>query len=339
MKTEEFNYYLPEELIANYPLEDRSASRLMVYENQLEHKNFFEVKNYFKEGDILVLNETSVIPARLYGKKQTGGMIEIFLERILEGNKILVQIGSSRSPKVDSTLIVNDKELRVEGRQGAFYILKLDNEPLDFFNSYGHVPLPPYIKRPDEEIDKSRYATIYENKELQDSVAAPTAGLHFTAELLEAIKNKGVDVLKVNLSVGAGTFQPVKAEDIKDHKIHSEYAHVTSEVVNKILQAKAKGKKVTAVGTTVTRALESAFHKRTPVDFKGYTELYITPGFLFQAVDRLITNFHLPKSSLLMLVAAFVGMKEMKDLYNHAVENQYRFLSYGDAMMINKKNV
>ena len=339
MKTEEFNYYLPEELIANYPLEDRSASRLMVYENQLEHKNFFEVKNYFKEGDILVLNETSVIPARLYGKKQTGGMIEIFLERILEDNKILVQIGSSRSPKVDSTLIVNDKELRVEGRQGAFYILKLDNEPLDFFNSYGHVPLPPYIKRPDEEIDKSRYATIYENKELQDSVAAPTAGLHFTAELLEAIKNKGVEVLKVNLSVGAGTFQPVKAEDIKDHKIHSEYAHVTSEVVNKILQAKAKGKKVTAVGTTVTRALESAFHKRTPGDFKGYTELYITPGFSFKAVDRLITNFHLPKSSLLMLVAAFVGMKEMKDLYNHAVKNQYRFLSYGDAMMINKKNV
>ena len=339
MKTEEFNYYLPEELIANYPLEDRSASRLMIYENQLEHKNFFEVKNYFKEGDILVLNETSVIPARLYGKKQTGGMIEIFLERILEGNKILVQIGSSRSPKVDSTLIVNDKELIVEGRQGAFYILKLDSEPLDFFNSYGHVPLPPYIKRPDEEIDKSRYATIYENKELQDSVAAPTAGLHFTAELLEAIKNKGVEVLKVNLSVGAGTFQPVKAEDIKDHKIHSEYAHVTSEVVNKILQAKAKGKKVTAVGTTVTRALESAFHKRTPGDFKGYTELYITPGFSFRAVDRLITNFHLPKSSLLMLVAAFVGMKEMKDLYNHAVENQYRFLSYGDAMMINKKNV
>ena len=156
---------------------------------------------------------------------------------------------------------------------------------------------------------------------------------------MEAIKNKGVEVLKVNLSVGAGTFQPVKAEDIKDHKIHSEYAHVTSEVVNKILQVKAKGKKVTAVGTTVTRALESAFHKRTPGDFKGYTELYITPGFSFQAVDRLITNFHLPKSSLLMLVAAFVGMKEMKDLYNHAVENQYRFLSYGDAMMINKKNV
>ena len=229
--------------------------------------------------------------------------------------------------------------IKLNQPQGAFYVLKLDNEPLDFFNSYGHVPLPPYIKRPDEEIDKSRYATIYENKELQDSVAAPTAGLHFTAELLEAIKNKGVEVLKVNLSVGAGTFQPVKAEDIKDHKIHSEYAHVSDQVVSKILDAKSKRKKVTAVGTTVTRALESAFFNRNPSEFKGYTELYITPGYSFKAIDRLITNFHLPKSSLLMLVAAFVGMDEMKDLYNHAVKNQYRFLSYGDAMMINKKNV
>ena len=238
-----------------------------------------------------------------------------------------------------SQLIVNDKKLTVEGRQGSFYILKLDQEPLDFFNEYGHVPLPPYIKRADEELDKSRYATVYENKSFQDSVAAPTAGLHFTSDLLDIIKNAGVEILKVNLSVGAGTFQPVKAEKIKDHKIHSEYAHVSDYVVNKILNAKTKGKKVTAVGTTVTRALESAFFNRNPSEFKGYTELFITPGFSFKAIDRLITNFHLPKSSLLMLVAAFVGMEEMKDLYNQAVENRYRFLSYGDAMMINKKNV
>ena len=339
MKTEEFNYHLPEELIANYPLENRSESKLLVFDNNIKDRKFFEVKNYFEEGDLLILNETSVIPARLFGKKETGGLIEIFLERILDDNKILVQIGSSRSPKVGSSLIVNDIKLTVEGRQGAFYILKLNQEPLDFFNAYGHVPLPPYIKRADEELDKSRYATVYENKNLQDSVAAPTAGLHFTPDLLEAIKNAGAEILKVNLSVGAGTFQPVKVENIKDHKIHSEYAHVSDQVVSKILDAKSKRKKVTAVGTTVTRALESAFFNRNPSEFKGYTELYITPGYSFKAIDRLITNFHLPKSSLLMLVAAFVGMDEMKDLYNHAVKNQYRFLSYGDAMMINKKNV
>ena len=339
MKTEEFNYHLPEELIANYPLENRAESKLLVFDNNIKDRKFFEVKNYFEEGDLLILNETSVIPARLFGKKETGGLIEIFLERILDDNKILVQIGSSRSPKVGSSLIVNDIKLTVEGRQGAFYILKLNQEPLDFFNAYGHVPLPPYIKRADEDLDKSRYATVYENKNLQDSVAAPTAGLHFTPDLLEAIKNAGAEILKVNLSVGAGTFQPVKAENIKDHNIHSEYAHVSDQVVSKILDAKSKRKKVTAVGTTVTRALESAFFNRNPSEFKGYTELYITPGFSFKAIDRLITNFHLPKSSLLMLVAAFVGMDEMKDLYNHAVKNQYRFLSYGDAMMINKKNV
>jgi S-adenosylmethionine:tRNA ribosyltransferase-isomerase len=339
MKTEEFNYYLPEELIANYPLENRANSKLLVLENNIEHKKFYEVQNYFEAGDLLILNETSVIPARIFGKKETGGQVEIFLERILDDNKILVQIRSSRSPKTGSQLIVNDKKLTVEGRQGSFYILKLDQEPLDFFNEYGHVPLPPYIKRADEELDKSRYATVYENKSFQDSVAAPTAGLHFTSDLLDIIKNAGVEILKVNLSVGAGTFHPVKAENIKDHKIHSEYAHVSDYVVSKILDAKTKGKKVTAVGTTVTRALESAFFNRNPSEFKGYTELYITPGFSFKAIDRLITNFHLPKSSLLMLVAAFVGMEEMKDLYNHAVENRYRFLSYGDAMMVNKKNV
>jgi len=339
MKTEEFNYHLPEELIANYPLENRAKSKLLVFENNIEHKKFYEVQNYFEAGDLLILNETSVIPARIFGKKETGGQVEIFLERILDDKKILVQIGSSRSPKTGSVIIVNDNKLTVEGRQGSFYILKLDQEPLDFFNEYGHVPLPPYIKRADEELDKSRYATVYENKNFQDSVAAPTAGLHFTSDLLDIIKNAGVEILKVNLSVGAGTFQPVKAENIEDHKIHSEYAHVSDYVVNKILNAKTKGKKVTAVGTTVTRALESAFFNRNPSEFKGYTELFITPGFSFKAIDRLITNFHLPKSSLLMLVAAFVGMEEMKDLYNQAVENRYRFLSYGDAMLINKKNV
>jgi len=335
MKTEEFNYHLPEELIANYPLENRANSKLLVFENNIEHKKFYEIQNYFEADDLLILNETSVIPARIFGKKETGGQVE----RILDDKKILVQIGSSRSPKTGSVIIVNDNKLTVEGRQGSFYILKLDQEPLDFFNEYGHVPLPPYIKRADEELDKSRYATVYENKNFQDSVAAPTAGLHFTPDLLEAIKNAGAEILKVNLSVGAGTFQPVKAENIKDHNIHSEYAHVSDQVVSKILDAKSKRKKVTAVGTTVTRALESAFFNRNPSEFKGYTELYITPGYSFKAIDRLITNFHLPKSSLLMLVAAFVGMDEMKDLYNHAVKNQYRFLSYGDAMMINKKNV
>jgi S-adenosylmethionine:tRNA ribosyltransferase-isomerase len=217
--------------------------------------------------------------------------------------------------------------------------LQFDRPPLEVFNSIGHVPLPPYIRRPDEDIDKKRYATVYEDKELQESVAAPTAGLHFDDDLLNAIKQKGVKIATVNLSVGAGTFQPVKADNIEDHDIHSEYLEVSAEVVDMVIATKDAGKKVFSVGTTATRALETAFMDQNEKGYKGYTKLFIYPGYKFKVVDKLITNFHLPKSSLLMLVSAFIGYDNMKHIYKTAVDERYRFLSYGDAMLLEKHEI
>jgi len=217
--------------------------------------------------------------------------------------------------------------------------LQFDRSPLEVFNSIGHVPLPPYIKRPDEELDKDRYATVYEDKELQESVAAPTAGLHFDDELLNALKNLGVQMATVNLSVGAGTFQPVKVDEIEDHDIHSEYLEVSDEVVALVKATKKAGKKVFAVGTTATRALETAFIEDNEKGYSGYTKLFIYPGYTFKAVDKLITNFHLPQSSLLMLVSAFIGYDNMRHIYKTAVEKEYRFLSYGDAMLLEKNEI
>ncbi|MDA8861458.1 tRNA preQ1(34) S-adenosylmethionine ribosyltransferase-isomerase QueA [Gammaproteobacteria bacterium] len=339
MKTSDFNYDLPEKLIANYPLDQRSSSRLLVYKDQIHHKTFKDVINYFEEGDLLVVNNTSVIPARVYGNKESGGFVEVMLERIMEDNKALVQIRSGRSPKIGTVIHLDKFKTECVERQDNFFILQFDRSPLDVFNSIGHVPLPPYIKRPDEDLDKDRYATVYEDKDLQESVAAPTAGLHFDDDLLNALEGLGVQVATVNLSVGAGTFQPVKVDNIEDHDIHSEYLEVSDEVVALVKATKKEGKKVFAVGTTATRALETAFIEDNKKGYSGYTKLFIYPGYTFKAVDRLITNFHLPQSSLLMLVSAFIGYDNMRHIYKTAVEKEYRFLSYGDAMLLEKNEI
>ena len=338
MKTSDFNYHLPDELIAHYPLESRSDSRLLVYENEIEHKSFTDILDYFNSGDLLVLNNTSVIPARIFGKKDTGGEVEVLLERIMEDNKALVQIRSGNSPKIGTKIFLDKHETICIDRKDNFYILEFNDIPIEVFNKIGHIPLPPYIKRKDEQLDKLRYATVYENKELQNSVAAPTAGLHFDEELLDKIKKKGVHIAHINLSVGAGTFQPVKVDKIKDHDIHEEFVEVEPSVIDKVIKTKEKGNKVIAVGTTATRALETAFLNNEK-GFKGYTKLFIYPGFNFKAVDLLITNFHLPKSSLLILVSAFIGFNNMKNIYTKAVEEKYRFLSYGDAMLLKKNEI
>ena len=338
MKTSDFNYDLPDELIAKYPLKSRSASRLLVYENKIQHKSFIDILDYLNQGDLIVLNNTSVIPARVFGKKETGGLVEVFLERIMENNTALVQIKSGNSPKIGTKIFLNEFEAVCIDRKDNFFILQFDGLPIDIFNKIGHIPLPPYIKRIDEDIDKLRYATVYENKELQNSVAAPTAGLHFDEDLLKKIQIKGINIAKINLSVGAGTFQPVKVEDIEDHDIHEEYVEVTASTINKVRETKARGNKIIAVGTTATRALETTFLENKD-SFEGYTKLFIYPGFKFRAVDLLVTNFHLPKSSLLMLVSAFIGFENMKQIYHAAVKEKYRFLSYGDAMLLKRNEI
>ena len=334
MKTSDFDFHLPDELIAKYPLEKRTSSRLLVFSNEIEHKSFIDIVNYFEKGDLLVVNNTAVIPARVFGQKDSGGLVEVMLERIMEDNRALVQIRSSRSPKIGTKLNLENYTVECVDRKENFYVLQFDLAPMEVFNSIGHVPLPPYIKRPDESIDQDRYATVYEDKNLKDSVAAPTAGLHFDNELLQKINNIGVETISINLSVGAGTFQPVKAENIKDHKIHKEFVEVSDEIVNKVKEAKKKGNKIFAVGTTTLRALETAFIEEK--GYKDFTDLFIYPGFEFKAVDMLITNFHLPKSSLLMLVSAFIGFENTKKIYDVAVREKYRFLSYGDAMLLKK---
>ena len=339
MKTTDFDYFLPEELVADYPLDCRSSSRLLVNIDNVEHKCFKDIINYFNDGDLLILNNTSVIPARIFGAKDSGGAVEVMLERVLDEDKALVQLRANRSLKIDSKINLGSHEVKCIGKQNNFFILQFNTNPLKVFNEIGHIPLPPYIKRPDEELDKNRYATVYQDKRLQQSVAAPTAGLHFDNELLDLIKKMGVKIATVNLSVGAGTFQPVKVENIIDHDIHKEFIEVSQEVIDIVKETKAIGKKVFAVGTTTTRAIESAFEENSDKGYTGYTKLFIFPGYEFKVVDRLITNFHLPRSSLLMLVSAFIGYDNMKQLYKIAVDKKYRFLSYGDSMLLKKNEI
>ena len=340
MKTTKFDYSLPEELIATYPSKDRTKSRLLVDANPEEHRIFSEINKFIKKDDLLVLNNTSVLPARLFGKKETGGEVEVFLERIIDETKALVQIRSSRSPKPGSLIIVENNEhcykLLCKERKEGFFIVDFQDDPKKIFNSLGNIPLPPYIKRKIEIEDRHRYQTVYENKDYQESVAAPTAGLHFDNLLLRNIENIGAKIRYINLTVGAGTFQPVKAENIVDHKIHSEYISVSKELVTEIINTKKMGGDVIAVGTTSLRAVETVFSKKLD-QFDGLTDIFIYPGYEFKAVDKLITNFHLPKSTLLMLVAAFIGFDRMKYLYEIAIKERYRFLSYGDAMFLTRK--
>ena len=340
MKTTKFDYSLPEELIATYPSKDRTKSRLLVDANPEEHRIFSEINKFIKKDDLLILNNTSVLPARLFGKKETGGEVEVFLERIIDETKALVQIRSSRSPKPGSLIIVENNEhcykLLCKERKEGFFIVDFQDDPKKIFNSLGNIPLPPYIKRKIEIEDRHRYQTVYENKDYQESVAAPTAGLHFDNLLLRNIENIGAKIRYINLTVGAGTFQPVKAENIVDHKIHSEYISVSKELVTEIINTKKMGGNVIAVGTTSLRAIETVFSKKLD-QFDGLTDIFIYPGYEFKAVDKLITNFHLPKSTLLMLVAAFIGFDRMKYLYEIAIKERYRFLSYGDAMFLTRK--
>ena len=337
MKTDKFNYDLPEHLIAQYPSSQRADSKLLVAIESIQHQVFKDIGNYINKGDLLILNKTSVIPARLYGEKATGGKIEILLERFLSDNQTLTQIRSSRSPKEGAELVFSFQGQRfsatVEGRQDNFFILNWSDDPKSLFEQYGQIPLPPYMNREAEKLDEERYETIYADPNQKESVAAPTAGMHFDRELLNSLQNKGVEFGYVNLHVGAGTFQPVQTDHIEDHVIHKELVEVNSDLVDQVKRIRESKGKIIAVGTTSVRAIETAFQDE-PSAFKGETSLFIYPGYKFKVVDHMITNFHLPKSSLLMLVAAFIGYEKMMEIYKTAVEKEYRFLSYGDAMLL-----
>ena len=337
MKTDKFNYDLPEYLIAQYPSSQRTDSKLLVAIESIKHQVFRDIENYINKGDLLILNKTSVIPARLHGEKTTGGKIEILLERFLSNHQTLTQVRSSRSPKVGAELVFACKGKKflatVIGRQNNFFILDWSDDPKYLFEQYGQIPLPPYMNRAAEKLDEERYETIYADPDKKESVAAPTAGMHFDHELLNVLMDKGVEFGYVDLHVGAGTFQPVQTDHIEDHVIHKELVEVDSELINQVKRIKGSKGKIIAVGTTSVRAVETAFQGE-PSAFKGETSLFISPGYKFKVVDHMITNFHLPKSSLLMLVAAFIGYEEMMNIYKIAIEKEYRFLSYGDAMLL-----
>lgn len=335
MRTSDFSYDLPRELIAQYPAQRRTGSRLLVVDQDrgLSNRQFGDFPLLLRENDLLVFNDTRVMAARLYGHKETGGKVEILLERLLQENRALAQIRASKSPKAGSRILVGDAGLVVEGREGDMFILS--TEPPGFMSlmsSHGHMPLPPYIQRDDESFDESRYQTVYAEKE--GSVAAPTAGLHFDESLLSELAQRGIGTARVTLHVGAGTFQPVRVENLEDHLMHAEWLQVSQAVCDKVAETKEQGGRVIAVGTTSVRSLESAAADGVLQPYEGDTRLFITPGYEFKVVDALLTNFHLPESTLLMLVCAFAGYEEVMAAYRHAVIHKYRFFSYGDAMFL-----
>ncbi len=337
MKTSDFSYDLPEVLIAQHPASDRDNSRMLCLESggKITDSAFKQLADYLRSGDLIVLNDTRVIPARLFARKETGGKVEIMLERIRDEKTLLVQLRASKSPKAGTCLLLDEKtNFEVLGRSGDMYLLGYEGEEKinDVLNRLGHMPLPPYIDRDDEIEDKERYQTVFSDK--LGAVAAPTAGLHFTEQLLEELKSSGIDNTRLTLHVGAGTFQPVRVDNIANHQMHSEYAHVPIDVVEKINETKQKGGRVLAVGTTVVRSLETAARDGELSSFEGDTDIFIYPGFKFKVVDMLLTNFHLSESTLLMLVCAFAGKEKILDAYQHAIKEKYRFYSYGDAMLI-----
>lgn len=353
MRVSDFSFDLPEALIARYPKAERSASRLMALEGNsgtITDGVFTDIVEQLNAGDLLVFNNTRVIPARMFGQKASGGKIEVLVERIVDQHTALAHIRASKSPKVGNELYLGN-ELGNEGtvkatmvaRHGALFELKFSGKKsvLDVLEQIGHMPLPPYIDRPDEDSDKERYQTVYNEK--PGAVAAPTAGLHFDEPLLEKIKAKGVELAFVTLHVGAGTFQPVKVDEIADHVMHAEYVEVSDEVVAQIAKTKAAGGRVVAVGTTSVRSLESAAKAADEKGealsaFYGDTDIFITPGCDFRVIDALVTNFHLSESTLLMLVSAFSGYENIMKAYQHAIDKEYRFFSYGDAMFLTKKS-
>ncbi len=335
----DFFYDLPSELIAAYPTQQRTDSRLLCLNKQtetIEHKKFKDILALINPGDLLVLNDTKVIPARLFAHKPTGGKVEILIERILDENRILAHLKSSKSLKIDTQLhLENEIRLEITNRAESLFELRfLDkvDSTLALLNTIGHMPLPPYLQRPDENFDKERYQTIF--AQTPGAVAAPTAGLHFDEELLAQLRDKGVNIAFITLHVGSGTFQPIRTEKLEDHLMHSETVTVSAAVCEKIAETKRQGKRVIAVGTTTVRSLETAAINGFIEPFEGETKLFIYPGFSFHCVDALITNFHLPKSTLLMLVCAFAGYKSIMQTYQQAIAHQYRFFSYGDALWV-----
>lgn len=338
MKLSDFDYHLPPELIAQFPSVKRGESRLLaVIKDHYQDHLFSQLPDLLNAGDLLVFNNTKVVKARLFGKKSSGGQIEALIERIVNDKMALAHIRASKSPKPGSTLCFADGwEVRVVERVGELFMLELmEGAFAEMLSSVGQLPLPPYIMHSPSKEDEDRYQTVYAQE--QGAVAAPTAGLHFTEPLLETLTQKGIETTFLTLHVGAGTFQPVRVDNIAEHKMHKEQYYIPSETKEKIVRTKKEGGRIIAVGTTTLRALEASSVHGLLSETAGDTDIFITPGFRFQIVDTLITNFHLPKSTLLMLVSAFFGYEDTMNLYRYAIAQHYRFFSYGDAMILPKK--
>lgn len=342
MKRQDFDFYLPPELIAQYPTDKRSASRMLCLSGStgcIQHQHFYDLPTMFEPGDLLVFNDSRVMPARLHGHKATGGQVELLIERILDQQSALAHIRASKSPQLNSLIYFDDDHYAtVTHRIDELYQLHFPtiHSVLDFLKEKGEIPLPPYIRRKPKESDKDRYQTIYAQQ--YGAVAAPTAGLHFDDDTLKQLDEKGIERTFLTLHVGAGTFQPVRVEDIVKHKMHSEYIEVSQSVCDKIVETKKRGNRVIAVGTTTVRSLETAAQSGELQPFYGDTDIFIYPGYQFKVIDALLTNFHLPESTLLMLVSAFAGYKETMTAYKEAVSQEYRFFSYGDVMLINPRS-
>ncbi|WP_339672137.1 tRNA preQ1(34) S-adenosylmethionine ribosyltransferase-isomerase QueA [Dasania marina] len=345
MKLSDFSYDLPDELIARYPTAERTASRLLMLDGAsggIVHGQFTDLLGQLQAGDLLVLNDTKVLAARLWGRKASGGRIEILVERVLDQDRVLAHVRASKSPKAGAelhlTALADSDEVlakvEVLGRHDALFELRFieGGDAVAVMNAIGHMPLPPYIDRKDELSDRERYQTVFGRKE--GAVAAPTAGLHFSEAFLQQCKDKGVDTAFVTLHVGAGTFQPVRVENITEHKMHAETIEVSAEVCAQVAVTRARGGRVIAVGTTAVRSLESASQSGELAPFSGDSEIFIYPGYQFKSVDAMVTNFHLPESTLIMLVSAFAGQDNVFNAYREAVAQQYRFFSYGDAMFV-----
>lgn len=340
MRKADFRYDLPEALIAQYPPLQRSAARLLCVNSEdtgWTDRRFADLPMLLRPGDVLVVNDTRVIPARLTGKKDSGGRVEVLIERVHAENRATAQIRASKPPRPGQLLhLAGDVRARIEGRIGEFYGLAFDGEVslAELLDRFGRVPLPPYISRADEPADRERYQTVYAH--VPGAVAAPTAGLHFDAAMLDDLAGRGVERVDVTLHVGAGTFQPLRGMEIERQRLHAERVHVSVAACERINRARAEGRRIVAVGTTVVRALEGAARNGCVRAFDGETDIFIYPGYRFQIVDALITNFHLPESSLLMLVCAFAGTERVLAAYRHAVDAKYRFYSYGDAMFVER---
>lgn len=342
MKTQDFDFYLPSHLIAQHPAQERTASRMLCLDGSngnLADKLFLDFPAACNEGDLLIFNDTRVIKARLFGHKHTGGNVEVLIERVINPQVAYAHVRASRAPKVGSRMRLSDAfDVEVTARHDDLFELHFlsDVSVFNLLEQHGALPLPPYITHAATDDDEERYQTVF-SKHL-GAVAAPTAGLHFDTTLLEKLSQKGVNIAYVTLHVGAGTFQPVRVDNIAEHKMHSELFSIPQSTVDSIKETKMRGGRVTAIGTTALRALESAAQHGELKAGDGDTDIFITPGYKFKVVDRLFTNFHLPKSTLLMLVSAFAGADNIKKAYSHAVAKEYRFFSYGDAMLIEKKS-